>query len=159
MERFIYAFLSSLLAITAIFSISFAGDKAKLYEAEIIEKLIIDATKKDKPGVYIIAPQAEKEAIEKELVLYAHKIKIVKTPDKADFLVVKHISRKITIKKPALSLDFYSFEFCPICIGVFAWKNGRPILLLYRDRLRYFKIKLPKDYDYFIEDQYSYSLF
>ncbi len=145
-----------LLAILSVLHVSFAGDRAKEYEVKIIEKLLLDATKSRRVHVYILAPQKEQRELTEEIILHSRKLIIVRSPKKADFILVKDLKKEIKLPKPALALDFESIENCPMCIGVFAWKNGRPMLLLYRKRLNMFNIKLPKDYDYFIEEDVNY---
>ena len=156
MRRLSNIFAGVLIALLSVIGTVLAGDRAKIYEVRIIEKLIWDATKKSMPKVYIVAPDKEAETLRKDLIRYARKIKVVVSIDKADFILVKNVKKPIKINKPALALDFSSLEYCPVCIGVFAWKNGRPMLLLYRDKLLFFKIELPDDYKYFIEDKANY---
>jgi hypothetical protein len=80
-------------------------------------------------------------------------LRIVSNISEADFVFIKNKNKKYKAVKPTLALDFTSVRNCELCIGVFSWRNGRPILILFKENLQRFRIKLPKEYRYFIESK------
>ncbi len=131
--------------------IAFAADidSAAKLEIKILEKLVLDVTRKKKPLVYFIGVPKKKIHL---LTSYSS-LKETKTEDKADFVFIQNIKKKFDATKPTMALDYSSFEKCENCIGLFTWRNGRPILLLIEENLLKFHISLPDDYKYFIESK------
>ncbi len=124
-------------------------DKSVIYEVKILEKLVKDITKKKRPYVYFVGLKRQKVSVILKLSTLRQAVNI----DKADFIFLKNRKRKFYAYKPTLALDFSSLRHCKYCIGVFSWKNGRPILILFQENLNKFRIVLPKEYDYFIESR------
>jgi len=125
-------------------------EKYLKYEIEIIEKLIKDTTKKEKPYVYIFCP---KNNLKKHFKHLSSSLRITEIIDKADFIVVKNLAVLLDEKKPALALDFHSLKYCPYCIGIFSWRNGRPMLIIFKEEIARFNIELPPEYNYFIDSR------
>ena len=151
--RKIYLILAFCLIIFSLkFSYAHEHSLADQYEATIIERLIVDSTKKENPYIYIYSEDREKKELFKEKIKkFAKHLKITSKLYKADFVIVLNLNRKKDFKKPSLALDFSALENCPSCIGVFSWKNGRPNLVLFKEKLIQMTIRLPKEYSYFIE--------
>ena len=124
-------------------------DKSVLYEIKILEKLVKDVTKKNRPSVYFYGVK-EKKII---LVKKHSSLKQADSIKDADFIFLKDRKVVFNADKPTLALDFTSLKNCRFCIGVFSWKNGRPILILFQENLNKFRIVLPKEYKYFIESK------
>ncbi|WP_457638551.1 hypothetical protein [Persephonella sp.] len=145
------------LVITAFlyaFNLSWAEiDRATRYEIRILEKLVIDITGKRHPSVYFDGISRNKIRIIKKY----SKLKEAKDGKDADFVFVKNKKKPFNVDKPTLALDFGSLKYCRYCIGVFSWKNGRPMLILFKENLKRFGIHLPEEYRYFIESK-SYTV-
>ena len=119
------------------------------YEIKILEKLIRDTTRKERPSVYIFCP---KNTLKKHFNRFSS-LRISESTNKADFIIVKNLTVPLNEKKPALALDFRSLKYCPYCIGIFSWKNGRPMLIIFKEVITEFNIKLPSEYNYFIDSR------
>ncbi len=130
---------------------SFAGDidPSIKYEIKILEKLVRDATKKEKPEVYFIGLSQRKI----DLLITHTTLRKARDEKSADFVFIKNVKREFNAVKPTMALDYSSFEKCKDCIGLFTWRNGRPVLLLIEENLIKFHISLPEDYKYFIESK------
>ncbi len=124
-------------------------DKSVIYEIKILDKLVRDITKKKHPSVYFLGVEGKKVS----LILKLSALKQATNIEKADFIFLKNRNKKFYAYKPTLALDFGSLKHCRYCVGVFSWKNGRPILILFQENLNKFRIVLPKEYDYFIESR------
>ncbi|WP_029521330.1 hypothetical protein [Persephonella sp. IF05-L8] len=124
-------------------------DAATKLEIKILEKLVLDITGKKNPLVYFIGLSKKKVNL---LTRYSV-LKKAKTEASADFVFIKDINKKFYATKPTVALDYSSFKKCENCIGLFTWRNGRPILLLIEENLIKFHISLPEDYKYFIESK------
>ncbi len=149
----IFIFLIGLLILTLTHSYANHSELAEEYEISIIEKLIIDSISKRNPYVYIYSEDKEKkEKFKNKLKKFSKSLKTTSSLYKADFIIVLVLSKKKDFKKPALALDFKSLKYCLSCIGVFSWKNGRPNLILFKEKLDMLRIKLPQEYSYFIEE-------
>ncbi|MDQ7056548.1 MAG: hypothetical protein Q9M89_08920 [Persephonella sp.] len=124
-------------------------DKSVLYEIKILEKLVIDVTKKRYPSVYFYGVKRERIF----LINRYSTLRQAYSIDDADFVFLKNRKNPFKAEKPTLALDFRSLKNCSLCIGVFSWKNGRPILILFQENLNKFRIVLPEEYRYFIESK------
>ncbi|WP_457622455.1 hypothetical protein [Persephonella sp.] len=121
----------------------------KMYEIKILSKLVTDVTKRKNPKVYFIGLDREEIRAFKN---YTH-LKITLSANDADFIFVKNLSSPLKINKPVFSLDFKSLKYCKNCFGVFSWRNGRPMLIIFREVINALKINLPEEYDYFIDSK------
>ncbi len=124
-------------------------DRSLMYEMKILERLVIDITGKRYPKVYFDGVSEKKVS----MLLRFTKIKMVNDMLKADFVFIKNKTKKFNAVRPTIALDFISIKNCDLCIGVFSWRNGRPILILFRENLQRFDIVLPKEYKYYIESK------
>ncbi|WP_457625591.1 hypothetical protein [Persephonella sp.] len=124
-------------------------DRSIRYEIKILERLVMDITGKTHPSVYTDGLTSRKIYL---LQMYSN-LRIVSNISEADFVFIKNKNEKYKAVKPTLALDFTSVRNCELCIGVFSWRNGRPILILFKENLQRFRIKLPKEYRYFIESK------
>ncbi|MBK3332106.1 hypothetical protein GWK41_03370 [Persephonella atlantica] len=143
-----------LIILLAVFVYAVKGlsqevDKSVLYEIKILEKLVIDVTKKRYPSVYFYGVKKEKIF----LINRYSTLRQVYSIEDADFVFLKNRKNPFKADKPTLALDFRSLKNCGFCIGVFSWKNGRPILILFQENLEKFRIVLPEEYRYFIESK------
>ena len=124
-------------------------DRSTRYEIKILEKLVVDITRKRHPIVFFDGLNKRKISL---LERYST-LRRTNNMSEADFVFVKNKNKPFTAYKPTLALDFTSLKNCNYCIGVFSWKNGRPILILFEENLERFNILLPKEYRYFIESK------
>ncbi len=124
-------------------------DRSVKYEMKILEKLVTDITGKRYPRVYFDGVSSQKVTL---LVRFTT-IKLAEDMQNADFVFIKNKTSKFNAVKPTIALDFVSVKNCSLCIGVFSWRNGRPILILFRENLQKFNIILPKEYKYYIESK------
>jgi len=142
-------FIAVILALLYV-SFSFAEvDRSTRYEIKILEKLVVDVTKKRHPYVYFDGLSRKKVRLIKRFST----LRETKNIKDADFVFVKNKKKPFKAIKPTLALDFASLKYCRYCIGVFSWKNGRPILILFKENLERFHIVLPEEYKYFIESK------
>jgi len=146
--------LRKLLVIFSVFLYVFKGypqdiDKSLKYEMKILERLVIDITGKKYPKVFFDGVGENKI----RMIIRFTTIKMVNNISKADFVFIKNKTRKYNAIKPTIALDFASVKNCDFCIGVFSWRNGRPILILFKENLQKFDIVLPKEYKYYIESK------
>ncbi len=146
MKRFIFIILALIYVHTSY------GEQIevyKLYEIKILSKLVTDVTKIKNPKVYFIGLDREEIKAFKKYT----PIKTTYSVEDADFIFVKNLSRPLKINKPVFSLDFKSLKYCKNCFGVFSWRNGRPMLIIFKEVINSLKIHLPKEYDYFIDSK------
>ena len=121
----------------------------KMYEIKILSKLVKDVTRIKNPKVYFIGLDREEIKVFKKYT----NIKVTLSIKDADFVFVKNLRRPLKINKPVFSLDFKSLKYCKNCCGVFSWRNGRPMLIIFKEVINSLKIHLPEDYDYFIDSK------
>ena len=124
-------------------------DRSLRYEMKILERLVIDITGKKHPKVYFDGISEKKIS----MLLRFTTIKMVNDVSKADFVFIKSKTKEFKAIRPTIALDFVSIKNCDLCIGIFSWRNGRPILILFRENLQKFDIILPKEYKYYIESK------
>ena len=121
----------------------------KKYEVQVLSKLVQDIVKEKHPRVYFIGVKpSEIKAFRR----YTN-IVVVNDPKEADFVFVRNLEKPLNIKKPAFALDTKSIKYCRYCIGVFTWKNGRPMLVIFKEAVSSMNIHLPKDYEYFMDSK------
>jgi len=142
-------FIGALIYVYVSLAYGIDIDRSTRYEIKILEKLVIDITKKKHPAVYF-------EGLSRKKIRLIKKFSSLHEADNiedADFVFVKDKKKPFNTEKPTLALDFVSLKYCKYCIGVFSWKNGRPILILFKENLEKFGIVLPEEYKYFIESK------
>jgi len=80
------------------------------------------------------------------------RLKIVKKPQEADFLVV-HKEKNLQSKGLIFTTDYHTLEvYKERAIGGFYWQKGRPNILFLRQNLKKYHIKLPEDMQEYVED-------
>lgn len=124
-------------------------DRSVRYEMKILERLVIDITGKRFPKVYFDGVSKKKI----RMLTRFTTIREINNVSEADFVFIKNKTEKYIPVRPTMALDFISVKNCDLCIGVFTWRNGRPILILFRENLQKFDIVLPKEYKYYIESK------
>ena len=124
-------------------------EEYRKYEIRILTKLVKDVTKKNSPTVYFIGTDIKDIKLFKEL----SPLKVVKEIKNADFIFVKNLKKKIKLNKPTFALDFDSLKYCPDCFGIFSWRNGRPMLIIFKEIIHGSQITLPEEYKYFIDSR------
>ena len=120
-----------------VFYTSFAEDKAKILEIEIVSKIISSITHGINQKVCLYNFNKEDEIAYKKFSSFK-----ITNCKKANILLIKDVEEKLKFEKPALALDYLSFKNCENCIGAFYWRKGRPQIILIRERLKKFNIKV-----------------
>jgi hypothetical protein len=137
------------------FGVLFEGraHEEKELEVKILEKVFGDLLKKKRIRVYVLG--SGKEEFLNSLKKFSEKIRSVSSCESSDIVFIAgHYSGKIP-KNCRGRMVFGSrreiiFRY-PDSVGSFYWKKGRPNLTLIRERLKKRNIKLPPDYNRFIE--------
>ncbi len=122
-------------------------------EVKIIEKVFRDLLSKEEVFIYVIG--SRKEEFIKSVEEFSDHLKPVKDCKKGEILFIAGLYRKEIPPDCRGMLIFgsrreYIYRF-PNSIGSFYWRKGRPNLTIIRERLKKWKMKLPKEYDQFIE--------
>jgi len=146
--------LKKAIILLSVFLYVFKGlsqeiDRSVRYEMKILERLVIDITGKRFPKVYFDGVSKKKI----RMLTRFTTIREINNVSEADFVFIKNKTEKYIPVRPTMALDFISVKNCDLCIGVFTWRNGRPILILFRENLQKFDIVLPKEYKYYIESK------
>jgi len=80
------------------------------------------------------------------------RLKIVKKPQEADFLLVDK-EKNLQSKGILFTTDYHTLEsYKDRAIGGFYWQKGRPNILFLRQNLKKYHIKLPEDMQEYVED-------
>jgi len=128
-------------------------------EIKILEKIFTDITKKKRVRVVILGNKSEyfSEGIRK----YSKRLRESRSCKKADIVFLAGVYRGKLPKGCGGKILFSSRKKDILlrenCVGAFYWKKGRPNILFIRERLRKKKIKLPPEYNRFIESLGSRS--
>ena len=126
-----------LLVLFIISGVVLAVDRAKILEIKIVSEIIYSLIDKNYPKVCLYNfPGYE----EREYKKFSN-LKITNCK-KADILLIKGLQKKTSFNKPALALDYLSFKNCENCIGAFYWRKGRPQIILIKENLNLFDIKV-----------------
>ena len=136
MKRLFFIFL----LIFAVSSSAFAVDKAKILEIKIVSEIVGSLTNKKYPKVCFYNFYEYEKRQYKQL----SNLKITQCKN-ADIMLVKGLEKKIKFNKPAFALDYLSFRNCENCIGAFYWRKGRPQIILIKENLDMYKIKINGD--------------
>jgi len=122
-------------------------------EIKILEKIFADITRKKQVRVVILGNKSTyfSEGIRR----YARRLKETKTCKKADVVFLAGVYRGKLPGECGGKILFSSRRKDILlrenCVGAFYWKKGRPNILFIRERLRKKGIKLPPEYNRFIE--------
>ncbi|WP_457639968.1 hypothetical protein [Persephonella sp.] len=141
--KYIFAVLWSFVLFASAFP---QVAKEKLIEMKIIEKLVRDITGRSSAEVYIAGKDRELfEALKKSKI-----IKITDRPKKAEFIIILTGNTDKQYSRPSFALGYLAFKNCRWCIGGLYWRKGRPQLILVKEKLEKFGIKLPEEYRFYI---------
>lgn len=125
-------------------------DKEIELEAKIISKIALTSLKNEEPLLYI--PQISQS--EKEI--YSQFFKLSSSCDDANFVFVKK-SKDIFKECQKYDKLFFTNNYQKLLLdsryfGAFFWNKSRPNIVFIKERLEYQSIKLPNEYEQFIED-------
>lgn len=76
-------------------------------------------------------------------------------PENADVVLVgsrRPDARLAHLHKPLLTLDYGTLRDYPNAVGAYFWQKGRPNIIMIRARLDRERIRLPAEFDRYIED-------
>ena len=134
----------SIITLFFVANMSFAVDKSKVLEVKIIENIIKGIKNKNTVCFFNIDEETKK------VFTFSEKLKISKKCEKADIMLIKELEKPKNFKKPAFALDYISFKNCLNCIGGFFWRKGRPQIVLIKENLDKFNLKINKEFQKFI---------
>ena len=118
------------------------------YELKIYATLLHNIFPK-KQSIKVWSDDAKKE----KMLATLSGIKIVKNIKNANILIVKK-SRKLPKKKLIFAINYLIFKYYEKdAIGGFYWKEGRPNILFLQQNLAKHHIKLPKEFNEFVENR------
>jgi len=122
-------------------------------EVRIIEKVLTDLLNKRKVSIYVIG--SKKEEFLKSVRRFSERLEPAMDCKKGEVLFIAGIYKKQLPKECRNKLIFgsrreYIYRYSN-SIGSFYWRKGRPNLTIIKERLEKWKVKLPKEYDQFIE--------
>lgn len=125
-------------------------DKEIELEAKIVSKIALTSLNKEQPLLYI--PQISQS--EKEI--YSQFFKLSSSCDDANFVFVKK-SKDIFKECQKYDKLFFTNNYQKLLLdsryfGAFFWNKSRPNIVFIKERLEYQSIKLPNEYEQFIED-------
>ncbi|QDF28268.1 hypothetical protein [Halarcobacter anaerophilus] len=125
-------------------------DKVIDLEAKIISKIAKDIVKDKKVKLYIPHLKRLDEKV------YSSKVDLVHNCEEANFIFIKY---KVNLKKCEGEKNkiFFTNNYKKLLknrkfLGAFFWSKSRPNIVLIKKRLNKKRIKLPKEYNQFIED-------
>ncbi|GEM_PF-340952 len=125
----------------------------KELEIRILEKIFSDITGKRKVKVYLLGNKSN--YFSTNMKKYSKNLKEIKNCKEADivFLAGRYKNKlpKSCYGKVVFSSRRKDVFIRKNCIGAFFWKKGRPNILFIREKLNRKKVKLPSEYDKFIE--------
>ncbi len=71
----------------------------------------------------------------------------------ASIIFVGNLTKQVKFNKPTFALDCKSLKYCPDCFGVFFWKNGRPMVVLFEEVIKRQGLKIPSKYNKYIDSK------
>ena len=122
-------------------------------EVRIIEKVLRDILRKRDVYIYVIG--SKRDEFLRNIEEFSDHLKPVMDCRKGEILFIAGVYKKEIPKrcrgKPIFgSRREYIYRYSN-SIGSFYWRKGRPNLTIIRERLKKWKVNLPKEYDQFIE--------
>ena len=122
-------------------------------EIRIIEKVLRDLLNKKEVSLYVLG--SKREEFLRNIEEFSEHLKPVKDCRKGEILFIAGIYRKEIPPECREKIIFgsrreYIYRYSN-SIGSFYWRKGRPNLTIIRERLKKWKMDLPKEYDQFIE--------
>jgi len=138
------------ILILSLFVFSEAAYSGELeVAATIIERIASALIKRQTIKVYA------RSSFERKIITHSDKMKLTQQCEKADFLLLKSDQE---IPKPCQnSMIFFTqykaFKRHSNGVGAFFWQKGRVNILFLQERLTKFNIKLPHEWDRYIEEK------
>ena len=118
------------------------------YELKIYATLLHNLFPK-KQSIKVWSDDAKKE----DMLSIISGVKIVKNIKNADILIVEK-DKKLPQKKLIFAINYLIFKYYEKdAIGGFYWKEGRPNILFLRQNLAKHHIKLPSEFNEFMENR------
>jgi len=113
----------------------------------IIERIATALVKRQTIKVYA------RSSFERKIITHSDKMTLTQQCEQADFLLLESDQK---IPKPCQnSMIFFTqykaFKRHPNGVGAFFWQKGRVNILFLQERLKKFNIKLPLEWDHYIE--------
>ena len=134
--------LLQLISLVLLFKASFAVNNIKVFEAKILESVILPLTENKKVCVKGNNKQRIYEKI--DVLKLSKKLKLVRNCKEADLILIVRLNPENTkFEKPTFALDYYSLRNCKNCIGGFFWRRGRPQIIIFSDMLKDIKKSIP----------------
>jgi len=148
MKKFIFIFFSLLVVSYS----SFPQSQEEYIKAKIILKVIKNIKNFNKPSL-CFTKKSKIEATKKskiEAIFIRKNFKVKEKCNNVDIIIVNKLEEKKEFSKPAFAIDYISFKNCKNCIGGFFWLKGRPQILLIKENLQKFNLKITKELEVFI---------
>jgi len=116
---------------------------------KIIERIASALIKRQTIKVYA------RSSFERKIITHSDKMKLTQQCEQADFLLLESDRE---IPQPCQnSMIFFTrykaFKHHPNGVGAFFWQKGRVNILFLQERLTKFNIKLPREWDRYIEEK------
>jgi hypothetical protein len=87
-----------------------------------------------------------------EILRNNDEVRLVSDPREAQIIVADRVSKKLErYHKPILVLRYELLKSYSQAIGAYFWQKGRPNIVMIRQRLRRVGIRLPSDFERYIE--------
>ena len=118
-------------------------------KAKSLAKFVSDITGKGNPKLCVVGSS------QNDLNLFNNAKKTNKSElNSADLIFVKDLQKNINISnKKIVALDCKSLKYCSNCLGVFYFKNGRTMLVIFEEELKKLNLKLPSKYNNYIDSR------
>ena len=128
--------------------ISVCSDKNNV-KAKDLAKFVSDITGKGNPKVCVVGSS------QNDLNLFnGAKKSNMSEINSADIVFVKNLQQNVSINnQKVVALDCKSLKYCPNCLGVFYFKNGRTMLVIFEEELKKLNLKLPSKYNNYIDSR------
>ncbi|RLJ70864.1 hypothetical protein BCF55_1149 [Hydrogenivirga caldilitoris] len=123
-------------------------------EVKILEKLFKDMLQRKEVNVLVLGDR--KESYERNIREYSDKLRTVESCKEANILLIAGDTKSIPeecLNKPIFSTKKENINLFKNCLGAFYWKKGRPNIILIKERLEERGIRLPSEYERFIEPE------
>ncbi len=128
--------------------ISVCSNKGNI-KAKSLAQFVSDITGKGNPKLCVVGNS------QNDLNLFNSAKKTSKSElNSADLIFVKNLQQNVNISNKILvALDCKSLKYCPNCLGVFYFKNGRTMLVIFEEELKKLNLKLPSKYNNYIDSR------
>ncbi len=79
-------------------------------------------------------------------------VRLVSDPRNAQIIVANRVAEKLErYHKPILVLQYRLLKSYSLAVGAYFWQKGRPNIVMIRQRLQRMRIRLPHDFERYIE--------